>query len=205
MVRKIGIFALLLFPFALTAQNSESAIGGEATLSAGVELSTFNPDWGCANSAPLGCPAQLYGPTAVFNFDLHQKYGIEGEARWLHWHGPGGMVQSNYLAGPRYRLYRISRFSLWGKLGLGGGWITTPDYPAAGSLKGSYFAYAPGATINVRLTRILSARVDYEYQIWPSFSGPPAYNSATGKVEQNNSGLTPNGISVGVVYRFLGQ
>jgi opacity protein-like surface antigen len=203
-LRKISFIALLLFPALLAAQNSESAIGGEASMSAGVEMSTFNPDWGCPNIAPLGCQTELYGPTAVFNFDLHDKYGIEGEARWLHWHGNGGMVESNYFAGPRYRLYRISRFALWGKLGLGGAWITTPDYPAAGSLKGSYFAYAPGATLNFRLNRTISIRADYEYQIWPSFAGPPTYNSATGKVEQNASGLTPNGISVGVNYRILG-
>jgi len=204
-VRKIGFIALLLFPIAVLAQNSESAVGGEATMSAGVEFSTFNPDWGCANSAPLGCADQLYGPTAVFNFDLHQKYGIEGEARWLHWHGNGGQVESNYFVGPRYRLYRLQRFTLWGKLLLGGGWITTPNYPAAGSLKGSYFAYAPGATFTYRLNRTIAIRADYEYQLWPSFAGPPTYNPTTGMVEQHASGLSPNGFSVGVVYRFLGR
>lgn len=205
MVKKIGFIALLLFPAALIAQNPESAIGGEASISAGVEMSTFNPDWGCPNISPFGCAAQLYGPTAVFNFDLHQKYGIEGEARWLHWGGYGGMVQSNYLVGPRYRLAQFHRLSLWGKLGVGGGWFTSPNYPAAGSLKGSYFAYAPGATINYRLNRILTLRADYEYQIWPSFAGPPSYDPTTGQVKQNASGLTPNGMSFGVTYRFLGQ
>jgi hypothetical protein len=205
-VKKIGWIALLLlFPAGLFAQSSESAIGGEGSMTAGVEMSTFNPDWGCANIAPLGCQSQLYGPTAVFDFDWHEKYGLEGEARWLHWHGPGGMVQSNYLVGPRYRMFRYQRFSAWFKLGLGGGWITTPNYPAAGSLKGSYFVYAPGGTFNYRLTRTIYVRADYEYQIWPSFAGPPTYNATTGKVEQNASGLTPNGISVGIVYRFLGQ
>ncbi len=186
------------------AQSSESAIGGEASVSAGVEFSTFNPDWGCGNIAPLGCASQLYGPTAVFNFDLHQKYGIEAEARWLHWHGSGGEVESNYLIGPRYRLYRMQRFTLWGKLGIGGGWITTPNYPAAGSLKGSYFAYAPGATLAYRLNRKIDLRLDYEYQLWPSFAGPPSYNPTTGKVEQHTSGLTPTGLWGGVVYSFLG-
>ncbi|HVT99456.1 MAG TPA: hypothetical protein VHE33_18275 [Acidobacteriaceae bacterium] len=204
MGRKIAIVALLLLPTALIAQSSESATGGEATVAAGVEFSTFNPDWGCPTSAPFGCQTQLYGPTAVFNFDLHQKYGIEGEARWLHWHGNGGFVESNYLVGPRYRLYRFSRMTLWGKLLMGGGWITTPNYPAAGSLKGSYFAYAPGATVNYRLTRMIALRADYEFQLWPSFAGPPTYDPSTGKVIQHQSGLTPNGVSVGVVYRFLG-
>jgi len=187
------------------AQSSESAIGGEATMAAGVEFSTFNPDWGCNSSSPFGCSNQLEGPAAVFDFDLHRKYGLEGEARWLHWHGQGGMVESNYMGGPRYRLYRIQRLSIWGKLDLGGGWITTPNYPAAGSLKGSYFAYAPGATANYQLTRVIGLRADYEYQIWPSFAGPPTYDPTKGQVVQHVSGLTPNGFSFGVVYRFLGQ
>jgi opacity protein-like surface antigen len=203
--KKLFIIALFLLPTALIAQSSESAIGGEATISAGVEMSSFNPDWGCGNSAPLGCAYELYGPTAVFNFDLHQKYGIEGEARWLHWGGYGGMIQSSYVASPRYRLYRVQRFSLWGKVGLGGAWFTSPNYPAAGSLKGSYFIYQPGATASYRLTHVISVRADYEYQIWPSFVGPPSYDPSQGKVVQHASGLTPNGLSFGVVYRFLGQ
>jgi len=205
-VKKIGFIALLLLlPTALIAQNAESATGGEASITAGVEMSAFNPDWGCSTSSPLGCQTELFGPTALFDFDLHQKYGIEGEARWLHWHGVGGQVESNYFVGPRYRLFRYHRFTGWFKLGVGGGWITTEYYPAAGSLKGSYFVYAPGGTFTYRLNRNMYVRADYEWQIWPSFAGPPAYNPTTGTVVQNNSGLTPNGISVGVAYRFLGQ
>lgn len=204
MVKKIGLFALLLIPTALVAQNSQSATGGEASISAGGEMSAFNPDWGCATSSPF-CANDLIGPTAFFDFDMHGKYGLEGEARWLHWHGLGGEVESNYLVGPRYRMFRYGRLSGWFKLVVGGGWITTINYPAAGSLKGSYFLYAPGGTLNYRLTHRLIVRGDYEWQFWPSFAGPPTYNTTTGQVMQNNSGLTPNGFSLGIAYRFLGQ
>jgi hypothetical protein len=203
-IKKIGLFALLLIPTALIAQNSQSATGGEASISAGAEMSGFNPDWGCPSSSPF-CASDLVGPAAFFDFDMHGKYGLEGEARWLHWHGVGGEVESNYLVGPRYRLFRYGRLSGWFKLVVGGGWITTINYPAAGSLKGSYFVYAPGGTVNYRLTHRLIVRADYEWQFWPSFSGPPTYNTTTGEVVQNNSGLTPNGFSVGIAYRFLGQ
>jgi hypothetical protein len=203
-VKKIGLFALLLIPTALIAQNSQSATGGEASISAGAEISGFNPDWGCPSSSPF-CANDLVGPTAFFDFDMHGKYGLEGEARWLHWHGVGGEVESNYLVGPRYRMFRYGRLSGWFKLVVGGGWITTINYPAAGSLKGSYFVYAPGGTVNYRLSHRLFVRADYEWQFWPSFAGPPTYNSTTGQVVQNNSGLTPNGFSVGIAYRFLGH
>ena len=109
------------------------------------------------------------------------------------------MVESNYLLGGRYRIYRWSRMNIWAKFLLGGGWITTPNYPQAGSLKGSYFAYVPGISADYPISHRISLRADYEYEIWPSFVGPP-----TGATLHNH-GLTPNGVSVGFVYRIFGQ
>ncbi len=203
MVKKIGFLAFLLLPAALVAQSTPAATGGEASISAGAEMSVFNPDWACAGIS-ITCPNDLIGPTAVFEFDLHRKYGLEGEARWLHWHGAGDFTESNYLIGPHYRVAQFHRLSGWVKVDLGGGWIQTPYYPAAGSLKGSYFVYAPGGTLDYRLTHRLIIRGDYEYQLWPSFAGPPSYNSTTGTLNPNTSGLTPNGFSVGIMYRILG-
>jgi hypothetical protein len=203
-IKQMVLFALLGLPIALIAQNPESTTGGEASVSVGVEGSAFNPDWGCPTSAPICSRDELLGPTALFDFDWHGRFGAEGEARWLHWHGLGGQVESNYLLGPRYRVFRHARWDVWAKLEFGGALITTPDYPSAGSLKGSYFAYVPGVSLAYRLTHHLSLRGDYEWQVWPSFAESPTYNSTTGTVQQNNNGLTPNGISVGVVYRLLG-
>lgn len=167
-------------------------------------MSTFNPDWGCPTSSPF-CANQLIGPAVWGDFNLHDQYGLEAEARWLHWHGFGpGFYENNYLVGPRDRLLRWHRLLLWAKLDLGGGWIQTPNYPAAGSLKGSYFAFVPGATFEYRLTHNLLVRGDYEYEIWPSFAGPPTYSS-TGTLLQHKSGLTPNGFTFGVSYRVLGR
>jgi hypothetical protein len=168
-------------------------------------MSAFNPDWGCATSSPF-CTSELIGPAAFFDFDLHGKYGVEGEARWLNFHGL-----------PVARTSKI----IWLVLGIGcsgtialsgwfkleaGRWMDHNEriYPAAGSLKGSYFAYAPGGTLQYPLSRRWILRGDYEWQFWPSFAGPPTFNPTTGTVEQHSSGLTPNGISVGVAYRFLG-
>lgn len=204
MVRKIGLLVLLLFPTLLVAQSPPSAIGGEAGIWAGGGMSTFNPDWGCPTTSPF-CGSQLIGPTGFFDFNWHNKWGVEGEARWLRWHAyAAGLYEDNYFVGPRYRAVQFHRLAGWAKLGLGGAWIQTPGYPAAGTLKGSYFAYAPGMTVEYRLSRNLSVRGDYEYQIWPSFAGPPTY-SPTGQLIQHNSGLTPNGFTVGVSYRVLGR
>jgi hypothetical protein len=167
-------------------------------------MSTFNPDWGCTTTSPF-CANQLIGPTVFGDFNLHDQYGLEAEGRWLHWHGYlPDFYENNYLVGPRDRVLRWHGLLTWIKLEVGGGWIQTPGYPAAGSLKGSYFAFVPGVTFEYRLTRKLSARADYEYQIWPSFAGPPSINS-DGTVKQNASGLTPNGFTFGVSYRILGR
>ncbi|MGB7137283.1 MAG: outer membrane beta-barrel protein [Acidobacteriaceae bacterium] len=205
MLRRTGFLLLLLLPAALLAQSPRSVVGGEAGLWAGGEVSTFNPDWGCASNSPFSCASnQLIGLTALFDFNAHARWGAEGEARWLHWHGLGGEIESNYLIGPRYRFFEYHRLNGWAKVEAGGGWITTPGYPnAPGSLKGSYFAFAPGGTLDYHLSPRLSLRGDYEYQIWPSFQGSPTVGS-TGVISHNN-GLTPNGFSVGVAYRFLGQ
>lgn len=202
--RRIGFLALLLLPTALIAQSPQSAVGGEASLWAGAEFSSFNPDYSCSTNSPFSCSHQLYGPTALFDFNFRSKWSAEGEARWLHWNGVGDQTESDYLIGPRYRFIRYHKFSGYAKVVFGGGWITTPNYPAAGSLKGSYFVYAPGATVDYRLSRHFAARVDYEYQFWPSFAGPPTFN-ASGQLVDHNSGLTPNGFSAGVMYKFLGQ
>lgn len=204
MLRRAGIFFLLvLAPASIVAQVPPSAVGGNASLWAGGEVSSFNPDYSCSSSIPFNCQNQLVGPGAFFDLNVTPKWGVEGEARWLHWNGYGGEIESNYLGGGRYRAYRFHRLDAWVKMLVGAGLITTPYFPVAGSLKGSYFAYAPGGTLQFRLTDRISLRGDYEYQFWPSFSGPPTYSS-TGALVQHNNGLTPNGFSLGVTYRFLG-
>ncbi|HTX42252.1 MAG TPA: outer membrane beta-barrel protein [Acidobacteriaceae bacterium] len=191
MKKIIGILALILMPAALLGQSQQSAVGGGASLWAGADMATYNPDWGCATDQPFGCfDQQVRGPGAFFDFNVHPKWGAEGEARWLNWNGAEHEKISNYLLGGRYRIYRFHRFDFWGKALLGGGWITTAGYPEVGSLKGSYFAYVPGGEIEYRLTRRWKLHGGYEYEIWPSFA---------------NNGLTPNGFSLGVTYRVLGQ
>lgn len=203
MARKFGLLVILLFPLFVVAQNPRSAVGGDVNLWAGGGMSTFNPDWGCPNVSPF-CAHQLVGPAVFGDFNWRDQYGVEAEARWLHWGGNAdGLYENNYLVGPRDRILRWHGLLAWMKLELGGGWIQTPGFPAAGTLKGSYFAFVPGVTIEYRITRNLSVRGDYEYQIWPSFAGPPTVSS--GGVVKHSSGLTPNGFTFGVAYRVLGR
>lgn len=188
-----------LLSVSLCAQSNPSAEGPGYSLSIGAGFSTFNPDYGCTNSSPFSCwNHQLMGisPFVEANHMVFQKLYLEGEARFLHWHGPAnGLTETSYLAGPSFHLlhYRKSLF-VSARVLLGGAHISIPK-DAVGT--GAYFALAPGAVFDYRIAKRVSARVDYEYQIWPSFKGiPTATTSGTG-------GLTPNGFTFGASYTIF--
>jgi opacity protein-like surface antigen len=192
----ILLLAFTAAPAMLTAQNSESAIGGIPRLAAGVEYSNFNPDYGCRSNTVFHCDnpdgGLLNGVGAFVDFNVRPKWGAEGEVRWLKFGGLGGETETNYLVGGRYRLAEFGKFDFWSKFLVGDGSFSGPK---GGNVSESRFAYVPGATLEYRLTPRLSLRADYEYQFWPSFG----QNTSTGK---HDNGLTPNGVSIGVTWHF---
>ncbi len=199
MFTRFCVFSLfVLAPLTLIAQSSPAAEGPGATAWAGIEMSTFNPDYGCLQNSPLACWGnQLFGitPYVTTKHFLFNRVGAEGEARFLHWRGPAkGLTESSYLAGPQISILRHKQFGLSGKALIGKGRLTVP---AGWVGAGSYFAFAPGVDVDYRLTKRICLRGDYEYQVWPSFKGV-ATTSTTGK-----GGLTPNGLSMGVSYAFM--
>jgi hypothetical protein len=192
MLRNLSLLAsCLLLSATLLAQSNPSGERGGLTVWAGAEISIFNPDYGCEDSSPFTCwNHQLLGiaPFVDANHLVFQRLGAEGEARFLPWKGPGnGLTQSNYLAGPRVGLLHVkNKFFFTGKFLFGLGHINTPNHSPG---TGNYFVYAPGAVFDFKLSKRLIARVDYEYQLWPSFLG--------------GGGLTPNGFSFGLSYALL--
>jgi hypothetical protein len=200
MIKELSLASLcFLLSATLSAQSNPSAEGPAFSVIVGAGISTFNPDYGCANNSPFSCwNHQLIGisPFVAANHMVFQRLYLEGEARFLHWHGPAnGLTESSYLGGPSFHLlhYRKS-FFVSARALLGGAQITIPN-DAVGS--GSYFVLAPGAVFDYRIAKRVSARVEYEYQIWPSFNGiPTATTSGTG-------GLTPNGFTFGVGYTIF--
>lgn len=198
---------MLVSSSVLVGQSRESAREGGSSLKAGAEFSAFNPDYYCSTSSPFDCGdnASLEkGIGAFFDYNVRPRWGAEGEARWLRWQGVGGQVESTYLIGPRYKVYRWNSFSIWVRLLAGGGWITTAYYPQPSTLKGSFFVYAPGASIDYQLTRRFALRADYELQKWPSFAVAPTTGPG-GTTVAHNHGISPNGFSVGVVYTIRGR
>lgn len=58
----------------------------------------------------------------------------------------------------------------------------------------SYFALAPGAGTEYRVSRRWMLHADYEYQIW---------RNSPGYATEADHALTPNGVHIGVAYRIL--
>ena len=187
----VTVFLWLLVP--LAAQAPPSAAGGVGpTVWIGASVSTFNPDYGCADDSPFSCGEhQLIGvvPHLDTSSFILGRIGLESEARLMLFHGPSFMVQYSFMGGPRVRLFRHKNLLFTGKFLLG---LAHLDI-APGLGDGSYFAYAPGAAIDYRFAKYVSARIDYEYQRWPGF---PCWKCGDGGV----GGLTPNGFSFGVSY-----
>jgi len=182
------VAASLVFASTLAlGQSHWSAEGAGMSVWVGAELSSFNPDYGCASDSPFSCPSsQLLGlsPFVDVNHVLFRKLNVEGQGRILHWRGPGnGINESSYMAGPRVSLFQYRRVQLSGKFLVGGAHFSIAS-PSVG--QGQYFAMAPAFVVDMRLTKRVMARAEYEYQIWPSFIG--------------NSGLSPNGFSLGLAY-----
>lgn len=195
MLKKLFSITIGLFlPITLAAQSRPSAEGGGLSVWVGASISSFNPDYGCKDNSPFACfDRQLLGisPYADANRLLFHRVGAEGQARFLHWRGPG-LTESTYMAGPRVNLYRYKKAMLSAKFLVGEAHI---DLGSGNAGSGNYFAYAPGAAVDFPVTNRVFARVDYEYQRWPSFQG-----SSTGS---GHGGLTPNGLSVGLSYAIL--
>lgn len=194
MVKKLLVLAVfpLILAASLAAQSKESATTGTRRIFVGGEFSTFNPDWGCLNASAFSCwDSHLLGLSAVLNANhVAWRLGVEAEGRWLHWAGPGqGQMQSSYLIGPRYPLYKMQNATFYAKGLVGEGRITRPSNLGTGS----YFALAPGGTVEYSIKWRVVVRADYEYQFWPDFQGLPG---------QAQHGLTPNGFSFGVSYRL---
>jgi len=185
----IAVGFLLALP--LTAQSKPSAERPGISYWVGFSVSTFNPDYGCGSNSPFTCwNHQLIGisPYVHTSEFLFGRIGAEGQARFMHWHGPVNLNMDSYMGGPRVRLWSHKKLAFSGKFVLGIAHISVNP-----AVDGNYFAFAPGAAVDYRVTRHFSTRLDYEYQMWPSFKGTQTGPGHAG-------GLTPNGFSVGISY-----
>jgi opacity protein-like surface antigen len=166
------------------AQVVPAAYSGGHPLWVGAEYSNMSA------SFPYQSNQRLSGVGAFVDLKLSGHIGLEGDARFLHFGGFAGSTESSYLAGPKAYFFAKGKFQPYAKMLVGVGKIHYP-YDIGDA---SYFALAPGAGADFRLSHRWMLRAEYEYQIWPS---SPAY------ANEPNHELTPNGFQIGVAFRVF--
>ena len=173
--------SFIAFAPRLTAQVAPSATAHGLVIWVGGEYSNFQTDFEGNRIGGIGVYADI---------DRTPHWGAEAESSWFRLGSESGQTASNYLLGGRYRFpLKDNRLFPYAKFLAGSGVMKYPNDIG----HGSYFAYAPGGGIDFRMSRRISARVDYEYQHWPAAPGFPGVPS---------HGLSPNGISVGAAWRL---
>jgi hypothetical protein len=165
-----------------------------STLYVGAEPSSANPDWGCPKASPFSCwNYQLLGVQAyVGKNQVWRRFGAEADVRWLNGRGNlTGLRESNYVAGPTYRLIGNHNFVVTANVLVGLGAITIPAKYDHGQ-SGNFFIYSPAVHLEQHLAREFFLRYEYEYQSWPGFTG----------LHRGSTGLSPSGFGLGITYRL---
>jgi len=166
------------------AQSAPSARRTGHALWVGGEYSNISAGF------PYQSGQRLWGAGVFADYHLTSHIGLEGEARFLRFNNFYGETEDNYLGGVRYMARDFGRFQPYAQVLVGDGKI---QYPF-GIGSGDYFALAPAAGTNYRLSRRFSLRAEYEYQIWPgspNIAGEPDHR------------ITPQGVHVGVAFRLF--
>jgi hypothetical protein len=180
LVRHAVLMAFLLTALLGTARTASAQVvfagdKGGLNINVGATASGYEVKYG---------EQKLLGVAGLVDFDTTRRFGIEGEGRVLMFNNLYQVQARTYLGGARYH-FDMGRFQVYGKGLVGVGQFTFPYNYA----HGNYLVIAPGAGVDYRLTRRISARLaDFEYQIWPQFT----YGS-----------MSSYGVSVGVRYRVF--
>lgn len=175
----------------LLSQVVPSATEGGLPLSIGAGFSAFNPDYG---------KGHIDGGTLWIDYNLSgvrfvpRGFSVELEGRDLSMTGSytGEIRREDYAGiGALYHWRHFQNFRPYVKC-VGG--LGNADYLVKNNRRynQSRTVIAFGGGIDYRVFRTLWVRGDYEYQDWPDFF--VGY--------RNNGALDPQGITLGVVYRF---
>jgi opacity protein-like surface antigen len=179
--------------------QSDAPVTRIGDLQLGAGYSSVKGDYGTKN---------LSGFNIYASFDFKSWLGIEADFRDASAHDDTLIYERTYEIGPRF-IHRYGRFTPYAKFLIGRGVFNYPprcldkttfqptdchssnvDPSTTGaSANLAYNMYALGGGVDVRATRRINVRVDYEYQTWLSFA---AHN------------LSPQAISIGAAYHFGG-
>jgi len=168
------------------AQVTYSAREGKLPLSVGFGIADFSDDWGTRHPRQVGLTLWIDWRLPHMPRKL-SGLGLEFEGRDVNYATPDylpGHRMTTGLAGPMYQWRREHRIRPYVKYLLGIGNI---DFPNGTNYQQDTRAiFAPAGGADIRLVGRLSARGEYEYQMWHQIFGP--------------HDLTPQGFTFGVVY-----
>lgn len=165
------------------AQVVPSAYRQRFTLNVGGMGSVFQPDY-AGNGIPQEAPNRLYGWGTYVDLGLRRWVQIEAEGRWLRENRYLNIDEDNYLIGARAPIGTYHRFKPYGKVLVGYGRMNF-QYNYA---YGRFLDVALGGGTDYELTRRISARVNFEYQLWPNWI---------------DGTLKPYGGDVGIAYKIF--
>ncbi len=194
MTRSIVVFLSILLAASASSARAQvvpSATGHQLSITAGALASAFQPDYE-GGFVPLQSFNRLYGVGAYVDVKFTRWIQLEAEGRWLRFNEFVGIDQDNYLIGPRLPInkLRVWRATPYVKVLGGLGYMNFES----GTGSGHYTALAYGGGIDLKLTKRLTARGDFEYQQWPQWPDIPGVPTAT---------LYPYGLSAGLGYRIF--
>ena len=165
-----------LFGFATLAHAQATPTASRpGALQIGVGGTIVTPDY---------APAKDKGPTFYTTYDFTSHLGIEGDIHFASIIAPDDVGEDTFLIGPRY-VINHKRFSPFAKVLFGIGQLNL-QFDTSPHTKTSYFAYAVGAGLDIKVIRSINVRAfDLEYQQW-----------------SYEHGLNPLAATIGVAYAF---
>ena len=168
------------------AQVVPSAFARGMAITAGGEVSGFQPDYAGNGFSAQTSPNRLYGPGAFVDVHFSRWLQVEAEGHWLRYNQyywgipPTGNGENTYLIGPRIPIVTFHRITPYGKFLVGMG-------SANFLMQGDAFVLDYGGGVDYRLTRRFTLRaIDFEYQQW-----------------RLTPVLSPYGGSVGISYKIF--
>jgi hypothetical protein len=180
---------------AVPAQVVPAATARQVTITAGGMASIFQPDfagrWSASTSLPVpeSSTQPLFGAGAYVDVKLSRWVQLEAEARWQRFNEYYGIYQDNYLAGPRFPVYRFKKATVYAKALGGFSKMNFGTYYGQTAGHGRFTDVAFGGGVDIKMTHRLSIRaLDAEYQYFPDWG---------------NTTLSPYGASVGIGYRIF--
>jgi opacity protein-like surface antigen len=185
----VSVYWLVALAAGLLTNSAEAQVAPSAFVRAnalwiGGEYSNIHAGF------PYQSDQRLWGVGVFGDYHLTGHIGIEVETRFLRFSSFYGETEDNYLAGPRYLVGRFGKFQPYAQFLVG---IGKMHYPFNIGNE-QYFALAPGAGANYRISPRWSLRGEFEYQLWP---GSPNF------VNEPEHEITPYGFHVGVAYRLF--